>query len=93
MRRKIEQYANCDPYAVIRGSHAQVLYFIKDAKADIVDQHAYITALEEENKRLREALKNLVAAEDRYVDEAGVELDDPISDAVEIARAALETKS
>lgn len=38
---------------------------------------------------LVEALENLIAQEDRYVRDAGVALDDPISEAVEHARKAL----
>lgn len=52
MMRTVEQYAKCDPYAIITGSHAQVLYFMKDAKADIAELAA-------ENKRLREALETV----------------------------------
>lgn len=45
------------------------------------DAATRLSALEEENQRLRKALEDLVAAEDRYV-----------ADAVEAARAALEAK-
>lgn len=136
MKRPLEQYANCDPFQVVSGSHAQALFFAEDAKADIaelaahlarlnaefdqmvmecfevisttdVDQNgdhieqrvpkhhllaADVARLEAENERLRKALTNLVAAEDKYVADAGMKLDDPISDAVTEARAVLEAK-
>lgn len=38
---------------------------------------------------LLEALKDLVSAEEQYVEDAKAQLDDPISDAVESARAAI----
>lgn len=35
MRRSPTRYANLSPRAVADGSHAQVMYFIEDAQADI----------------------------------------------------------
>lgn len=46
MNRTLEQYAKCDPFQVLSGSHAQALHFAKDAKADIAELAA-------ENERLR----------------------------------------
>ena len=43
----------------------------------------------EEARRLRAALKRLVAAEDRFVRESGTPLDDDVSQAVEAARPLL----
>lgn len=43
----------------------------------------------EERYEARRQLANLIAAEDRYVKESGMRLDDPVSDAVEKARAVL----
>lgn len=56
MNRTIEQYAKCDPFQVVSGSHAQALHFAKDAKADIAELAARIAALEAENADLRKAL-------------------------------------
>lgn len=42
-----------------------------------------------DNERLREALRNLIAAEDRFAKETGLTADDPVTDAIATARAAL----
>lgn len=42
LRRKISQYANCNPDVVVAGSHAQVLFFARDAVADIATMTAFI---------------------------------------------------
>jgi len=41
----------------------------------------------------REALSGLVKAEQRYVEESGMEIDDPITDAVKAAESALSTRT
>jgi uncharacterized small protein (DUF1192 family) len=56
MNRTLDQYAKCDPFQVVSGSHAQALHFAKDATADIAELAARIAALEAENAKLRAAL-------------------------------------
>lgn len=86
MNRTIDQYAKCDPFQVVSGSHAQALHFAKDAKADIAELAARIAALEAENERLRKALEQISKAD--FLDFSL----SPERSAVPMALAALEAK-
>lgn len=54
-----------------------------------LDAIAAQEAAEARIKALEEALRSLIAAEDRFVQESGVSLDDPVADAVAAGRQSL----